>query len=77
MPKYTVYFDIFGKKLKAQIEADNKCHAKDIVRNSIEFDRIEATEPNSRPVYPKSKATEKDLADFFNGVFKGFGGTKL
>ncbi len=76
MPKCTVYFDIFGKKLKAEIEADNKYHAQDIVRQAIQFDRIEVSQPVSK-VEPDPMQAEKDLSDFFNGVFKGFGGTKL
>lgn len=76
MPKYTVYFRIFDKKLKADVQADNKYHAIGIIRELIEFDKVEVSQPVSK-VEPDPITSEKDLSDFFNGVFKGFGGTKL
>lgn len=35
--KYLVYFEIYGKKMKVEVEANNKCEARDVVRSSIIF----------------------------------------
>jgi len=40
MKTYIIYFEIFGKKMKTIIEADNKSIAKQIVKNKIIFHKI-------------------------------------
>ena len=55
MKKYTIYFEIFGKKLKTTVLAENKEHAKEIIKNKIVFYRID-------------EEIENDIFDsFFNG----------
>ena len=39
--KYTVYFEIFGKKLKTTVEAENESQAKQAVARKIKFHKIE------------------------------------
>ncbi len=39
--KFKVYFEIYGKKMLATIEARNATEAKEEIKNRIEFHRIE------------------------------------
>lgn len=38
---YTVYFEIYGKKMKATIEANSEKEAKELIKNKIKFHKIE------------------------------------
>jgi hypothetical protein len=38
--KYTVYFELFGKKMKTTIDADTEEMAKSIIRDKIIFHKI-------------------------------------
>ena len=40
MNKYTVYFEIYGKKMKVEIKAHSENAAKEQVRNDISFHGI-------------------------------------
>jgi len=37
---YTVYFEIYGKKMKAEITAESETHAKQIIRDKILFHKV-------------------------------------
>jgi 1-deoxy-D-xylulose 5-phosphate reductoisomerase len=41
MRNYTVYFEIYGKKMKTTVMANNEEEAKDFVKNKIVFYKIE------------------------------------
>jgi predicted PolB exonuclease-like 3'-5' exonuclease len=41
MNKYIVYFEIFGKKMKTAVMAENQSEAKTIIKNKIKFHKIE------------------------------------
>jgi hypothetical protein len=41
MKDYTVYFEIFNKKLKTTIRAESKEAAKESIKNRIVFHRVE------------------------------------
>jgi hypothetical protein len=49
MKKYEVYFEIFGKKLKTTVDADNREQAKRIIRDKIIFHKIVIDIDNSSP----------------------------
>ena len=40
MPKYTVYFELFTKKMKTEVIAANEQEAKEIIRNKIIFHKV-------------------------------------
>jgi len=42
--KYTVYFELFGKKLKTEVEADNEQQAKYMVLGKVIFHKIEKSD---------------------------------
>lgn len=41
MKNYTVYFEIYGKKLKVKIKAQSESVAKEMVRQKIIFHKVE------------------------------------
>ena len=41
MRNYTVYFEIYGKKMKTTVIANNEEEAKDFVKNKIVFYKID------------------------------------
>lgn len=42
MRKHTIYFEIFGKKLKTTVMANNEREAKELIKNKIIFHKIQA-----------------------------------
>ena len=40
MKNYDVYFDIYGKKLKTTVTAENKYEAMEIVRKKVVFIKV-------------------------------------
>lgn len=47
MPKkYTVYFELYGKKMKTVIDARDTIEAKNIIKDKIIFHKIEADKSN-------------------------------
>lgn len=60
MGKYTVYFEIGGKKMKMKIEAHTKEFAKEAVRSKIIFYKIENED---------AKLTA-EFSDLFDTIFK-------
>lgn len=60
MNKYTVYFELFGHKMKTTVLAKNEQAAKDFVFNKIIFHKVEFVPENPNPII-----------DFFNkNIFK-------
>jgi hypothetical protein len=41
MKEFTVYFELFGKKMKITIFAENESTAKELIRGKIIFHKIE------------------------------------
>ncbi len=52
--KFTVYFEIYGKRMKVDLYAENKFDADSQVRKDIKIHKIEDANP----------------LDFFNDIFK-------
>lgn len=44
---YTIFFEIYGKKMKAEVKAKNEEYAKQAIRDKIIFHKIEDHEVNS------------------------------
>jgi len=63
MKDYTVFFEVFGKKLKVTILAENEAKAKQSVLDKIKFHKVEVskTEFNEAPDL---------MTDFLNGFKK-------
>ena len=61
MNKYTVYFEIYGKKMKSTVFAEHELGAKQAVKNKISFHKVEK---------------EKEDKDIFNDLFGGFSSNK-
>ena len=59
MKKYTVYFEIFGKKLKVTVEAATRLEAMEYVKSQLMFHKVEDVTPWS----------DDEVMNFF----KGFG----
>lgn len=38
--KYTVYFDVYGKKLRVTVDAKSEDEAKNVIRNDIKFIKV-------------------------------------
>lgn len=41
MKQHTVYFELYGKKMKATVKAFSKEHAMEIIRDKIVFHKVE------------------------------------
>jgi len=54
MNNYTVYFEIFGKKMKVEIKAKSKQQAEEVVKSKIIFHKIE----------------DNTVENLFGGLFK-------
>ena len=55
MKEFTVYFEIYGKKMKTTITAESAIDARTAIRNSIIFHKVEA----------ESDTVLQDLKDIF------------
>ena len=44
MKKYLVYFEFFGKKFKTEIETDNKENLYNLIKERINFLKVETVE---------------------------------
>jgi len=53
--KFDVYFEIYGKKMKARVDADSISDAKYRVIAKVKFHKVEEV---------------KDVLDFFKDIFK-------
>ena len=56
MNTYTVYFELFGKRMKTQVTATSEENARQIIRNKIIFHDVQK---------------EDDIMDFLLGFGKG------
>ncbi len=74
--KKTVYFEIFGKKMKTTVDAVNNSDAEEQVRNKIIFHKIENEKPktaNKTPNYNDmfgNDETFNNIINIFNGKKK-------
>jgi len=59
MKEYTVYFEIFGKKLKTTLKAHSRSEAKNIIKDKIVFNVIKENDNN-----------EDYVTDFFKNIMK-------
>jgi hypothetical protein len=57
MENYTLYYTFNGKKYKSTVEATDRLHAMNLIKNKIEF----LTEP---------KKASNDFIYFFNDIIK-------
>lgn len=65
MAKYTVYFEIYGKRMKTTVEANNDTDAKAMIKSKIIFHKVEKQEevkPDAFDIF-KNKGFE-DIFDF-------------
>lgn len=44
MKNYKIYFEVYGKKMKTTVKANNERDAKELVKNKIKFIKITETE---------------------------------
>lgn len=74
MKEYNVYFDIFGKKLKAKVKASTPEEAGLIVRKTLTIDKIELRPPDqTQPKSPYDQMIDelgKMMGDDFKDLFK-------
>jgi hypothetical protein len=54
---YTVYFELYGKKMKTVVVAASTEHAKQIVKDKVVFYKVE------------KKGNEQDVVDLFKNIF--------
>ena len=66
MKNYDVYFEIYGKRLKTTILAENEEKAKEIVRNKIVFHKVVL----------KQKEEFNQIDDMFKNIMDVLGGKK-
>lgn len=48
MKSYTVYFELFGRKMKTTVEAESAIKAKEIIKSKIVFHDVEVKPDISR-----------------------------
>jgi hypothetical protein len=75
MEEYTVYFEVYGKKLRTTVQANDEIQAMDIVKNSINVIKVSRTPPpstskvNDSNIFGHDSEFEnyfKDLLDMIN-----------
>ena len=64
MKKYNVYFEIYGKKMKATVEAENQDSAREMIRSKIDFHKVQE-------VY-ETKFKSDESTNNFNRIVKIF-----
>ena len=64
MKTYTIYFEIYGKKMKTVVSAYNEEEAKLHIRNKINFNKI-----TCKDSFAEELKKDNPLKDFF-GIFK-------
>jgi hypothetical protein len=57
---YTVFFEVFGKKMQTKVEASNIEEATKIVLSKIKFHRVQ----------PEESSLAKAFEEMLKGVFK-------
>lgn len=61
MNEYIVYFELYGKKMKATVTAYSKQEAEQAIKNKIIFHKTTLKDLDHQ--------IPKDLKDFFGGIF--------
>lgn len=61
--KFTLWFEIYGKKMKCEIEANTEAQAEYFLRGKIKVHKIQKSDDNQPP-------------DFLTDIFSGFGKKK-
>ena len=64
MKTYTIYFEIFGKKMKTNVAAYSEEAAKEQIRNKILFNKI-----TGKDLFAEELKKDNPFKDFF-GIFK-------
>lgn len=62
MKEYTIYFEVFGKKMKINVNALSEEMAKDIVKDKIVFYKVEEVVKDT---------SMDDAIKWFNDLFNG------
>ena len=75
MKEYSVYFDIFGKKLKAKVNANTPEEAGAIVRKTLSIDKIEENKTSQQPQSHYDHLMN-EMEKMFGDEFKHFFGKK-
>jgi len=65
--KYKVYFQIYGKKMLVNVEADNIEQAKRIVNSALKFDKIKPIDDDDVFYNDKSKSAFYNIMDILMG----------
>ena len=47
MKEFTVYFEIYGKKMKTTVTAESEIEARILIRNSITFHKVVLSEDST------------------------------
>ena len=69
MNKYTIYFEIYGKKMKASIEAYSENDAENILREEkLDIKKIQLVE-GKEPERMLHDDINNDSVDFLKGMF--------
>ena len=63
--KYTVYFELFGKKMQTTVSANSVEEAKKVIHNKIVFHKVVEKEKNT-------KEAVDSIMKLFNKTFKEF-----
>ena len=64
MKSYSVFFEIYGKKMKVTVEAETENQARKQVKNDIVFHKIEIVK-NENPQSEYKDHTLENLKDIF------------
>ncbi len=62
MKNYTIYFEIYGKRMKTDVMAENEEKAKELIKSKIIFHRVE-----------KPKDEFNDAKDMMDDIFNLLG----
>lgn len=63
MKNYTIYFEIYGKKLKTTVMSENEEKAKEFVKSKVIFHKVE----NSKDEFNQSIDMIDDMLNFLGG----------
>ncbi len=66
MKNYDVYFELYGKKMKATILAESEVAAREAIKNKITFHKVVL----------KAKDEFNDVIDMMDAFINGLGGEK-
>jgi hypothetical protein len=55
MKQFTVYFELYGKKMKTTIYSDNELQAKADIRNAVKFYKVVEVPPSGDEMFESLK----------------------